>query len=220
VYGPGVIGVILTGSLDDGTAGLWAVKQLGGTAIVQDPDDALFPDMPQNAINQVNIDYVVPLVDIAPLLLKLTSVAVEATNVPVPEQVNIEVKIAMEQNPIEAGLERIGEPSSFACPECHGVLLQLKEGSRTRFRCHTGHAYSIASLLAAITEGIEDSLWNAIRALEEGQLLMCRIAEHMKTSHGAPDADRLIERAEEAKRQSDILRKLVTEREPLPVNRK
>jgi two-component system chemotaxis response regulator CheB len=168
----------------------------------------------------VNIDYSVPLVDIAPLLVKLTSVPVEATNMPVPDQMDIEVKIAMEQNPIEAGLERIGEPSSFACPECHGVLLQLKEGSRTRFRCHTGHAFSIASLLAAITEGIEDSLWNAIRALEEGQLLMCRIAEHMKISHSATEADLLTERADEAKRQSDIIRKLVTEREALSLNTK
>jgi len=64
----------------------------------------------------------------------------------------------MEENPIDAGLERVGEPSRFACPECHGVLLQLKEGSRFRFRCHTGHAYSVASLLAAISEGSEESL--------------------------------------------------------------
>jgi two-component system chemotaxis response regulator CheB len=219
VYGPGAIGVVLTGSLDDGTAGLWAIKQLGGIAIVQDPLDALFPGMPENALRHVNVDHVVPLASIAPLLVALTSRAVPVEQpAEVPEQLKVEVKIAMEHNPIDAGLEQIGEPSSFACPECHGVLLQLKEGTRTRFRCHTGHAYSIGSLLAAIGEGIEDSLWNAIRSLEEGQLLMCRMADHVRAHHDPEEANQLLERADEAKRQSDILRKLVTAREPLPVN--
>src|SRR5262245_16612417 len=146
VYGPGAIGVILTGSLDDGTDGLWAIKQLGGVAIVQDPLDALFPSMPQNAVDHVHVDYILPLADIARKLTELTSAPVEAAAaVEVPEQLRVEVKIAMEHNPIDAGLERIGTPSRFACPECHGVLLELKEGTRTKFRCHTGHAYSIAS---------------------------------------------------------------------------
>jgi two-component system, chemotaxis family, protein-glutamate methylesterase/glutaminase len=220
VYGPAAIGVLLTGSLDDGTAGLWAIKQLGGTAIVQDPAEALFSSMPQNAIDHVNVDHVVPLGCIALLLVELTSEpALEERPVPVPIQMEVEVKIAMEKNPIDAGLERIGEPSSFACPECHGVLLQVREGTRTRFRCHTGHAYSVASLLASISEGIEESLWIAIRSLEEGQLLMGRMAEHVRTHHGA-DADWLCARADEAKRQSDVIRNLVTEREPLPAETK
>jgi two-component system, chemotaxis family, protein-glutamate methylesterase/glutaminase len=221
VYGPGVIGVILTGGLDDGTAGLWTVKQLGGTAIVQDPDEALYPGMPQNAIMHVNVDHIVPLSEIAPLLVELTGEPARvATEFPVPEEVTVEVEIAMEHNPIDAGLERIGEPSRFACPECHGVLLQLKEGPYTRFRCHTGHAYSVASLLAAISEGIEDSLWVAIRSLEEGQLLLARMAEHFRTNHDPAEADSLRAHADEAKRQSDILRQLVMEREPLPIGAK
>ena len=221
VYGPGAIGVILTGSLDDGAAGLWAVKQLGGVAIVQDPDDALFPGMPQHALDHVKVDHVAPLDAIAPLLVELTTVTKEVpAEFPVPEQLKVEVKIAMEQNPIDAGLEGIGVPSSFACPECHGVLLQLKEGNRTRFRCHTGHAFSVASLLAAVSEGIEDSLWNAIRALEEGQLLMTRMAEHLASAHNGAEAAQFAERAKEAKRQSDAIRKLVTERDPLPVGTK
>jgi len=221
VYGPSAIGVILTGSLDDGTAGLWAVKQLGGVAIVQDPEDALFPAMPQNALDHVNVDHVVPLASIAPLLVELTKVPQEVpAEFPVPEQLKVEVKIAMEHNPIDAGLEGIGVPSPFSCPECHGVLLQLKEGSRTRFRCHTGHAYSVASLLAAVSEGIEDSLWIAIRALEEGQLLMNRMAEHLKSAHNSDEAAQFSDRASEARRQSEVIRRLITEREPLPVGSK
>jgi two-component system chemotaxis response regulator CheB len=215
VYGPGAIGVILTGSLDDGTAGLWAIKQLGGVAVVQDPNSALYPGMPEHVISHVDVDYIVPLEDVAPLLVRLTAAPVGAP-VPVPEHVNVEVKIAMEQNPIEAGLERIGEPSRFTCPECHGVLLQLKEGGRIRFRCHTGHAFSVAGLLAAIGEDIEESLWVAIRTLEEGQLLMSSMADHLKGSHDPVEADRLIRRAEEAKRQSDVLRNLVTRHDPVP----
>jgi two-component system, chemotaxis family, protein-glutamate methylesterase/glutaminase len=219
VYGPGAIGVVLSGGLDDGTAGLWAIKQLGGIAIVQDPADAMVPDMPHNAMRHVNVDHVVRADEIAPLLVRLTARPVDEHHAAaVPEQLNIEVKIAMEQNPIDAGFEQLGDPSSFACPECHGVLLQLTEGDRMRFRCHTGHAYSIASLLAAIGDGIEDSLWNAIRSLEEGQLLMGRMADHVRAHHDPRDADRLVERADEAKRQSDVLRKLVMTREPVPVD--
>jgi two-component system, chemotaxis family, protein-glutamate methylesterase/glutaminase len=216
VYGPAAIGVILTGSLDDGTDGLSAIKRLGGCAIVQDPLEALFPSMPQHAIDHVEVDYVLPLAQIAPMLVRLTSSAVEpAARATVPDQIEVEVRIAMEHNPVDAGLERIGQPSNYACPECHGVLLELKEGTRTKFRCHTGHAYSIASLLAAIGEGIEDSLWNAVRALEEGGLLMTRMAEHLKASHDAEDAAQLISRADEARQQSDVVRGLVMRRAPL-----
>jgi two-component system, chemotaxis family, protein-glutamate methylesterase/glutaminase len=221
VYGPGTIGVLLTGSLDDGTAGLWTVKQLGGAAIVQDPADALFPGMPQHAIDHVKIDHVVPSAEIPPLLVRLTAVPVEARPVePAPEHVAVEVKIAMEHNPIDVGLEQIGEPSRFACPECHGVLLQIKDGPQARFRCHTGHAYSGASLLAAINEQIEESLWTSIRALEEGQLLLCRMADHMNRNHAGAGAAALTARADEVKQQSDVIRRLVTSREPFPFEHK
>jgi len=216
VYGPGAIGVILTGSLDDGTDGLSAIKGLGGCAIVQDPMEALFPSMPQHALDHVEVDYVLPLTQIVPTLLRLTSVPIEpGAPTEVPERLQVEVNIAMERNPFDAGLERIGKPSDFACPECHGVLLEFKDGARTKFRCHTGHAYSIASLLAAISEGIEDSLWSAVRALEEGQLLMTRMAEHVKASHNSADAQELIDRANEARNQSEAIRKLVMRRDPV-----
>lgn len=220
VYGPGAIGVILTGNLDDGTAGLWAIKRLGGTAIVQDPDDALFSSMPTSAIRNVSVDFVVPVAELAPLLVRLTAAPVEREKISAPEPLEVEVKIAKEKNALEAGLERIATPSSFACPDCHGVLLQLEEGGRLRFRCHTGHAYSVESLLAAISEGIEDSLWVAIRALEEGAMLMHQMARHVEAHPDAgDDAKLLTDRAEEAHRQSDIIRKLVVEREPVAASK-
>jgi two-component system chemotaxis response regulator CheB len=220
VYGPGAIGVILTGNLDDGTAGLWAIKQLGGVAIVQDPSEAMFPSMPRSACEYVQVDHVVPLAQIAPLLVRITSVPAKELEVPeVPELMDIEVNIAKEQNAHDAGIARVGEPSPYACPECHGVLLQVNEANRLRFRCHTGHAYSAESLLADISEGIENSLWNAIRSLEEGGLLMKNLAEHLRTVHQAEGAERLLQRAREAKKQSDLIRELVMAREPLPAEK-
>lgn len=219
VYGPAATGVVLTGNLDDGSAGLWAIKQLGGISIVQDPADALFPDMPRNALAHVGPDYIVQLSRVASLLAALDARPVEERTMAAPEHVDIEVKIAKEENALEVGLQRIGSPSSFACPECHGVLLQLKDGDRARFRCHTGHAYSMESLLASIMEGIEDSLWTSSRSLEEGVLLLRRMAEHINASHGDADADAFLRRADELRQQSDTIRKFVTERvtgNPLP----
>jgi two-component system, chemotaxis family, protein-glutamate methylesterase/glutaminase len=215
VFGPNAIGVILTGNLDDGVAGLWAIKKLGGVAVVQDPDEALFPSMPQHAVDHVSPDHVVPLAEIAPLLVRLTAAAPKETGeMAVPDHLNIEVNIAKEDNPVDAGLQQIGEPSSFSCPDCHGVLLKLKQEGRIRFRCHTGHAYSISSLLAGISEGVEHSLWTAIRALEEGGIFMYEMAEHMQT-HDAEEASRLAKGAEELRAKSETLRKLAASQEPL-----
>ena len=219
VYGPRAIGVVLTGNLDDGTAGLWAIKQLGGTAIVQDPQDAMFPSMPRHALQNVKADHVVPVAELAPLLVRVTSdeIPVAAAAVPASSQMDIEVKIAKEHNPIDAGLEAISEPSNYACPDCHGVLLKLKEAGRIRFRCHTGHAYSAESLVAAISDGIEESLWVAIRTLEEGALLLNELSLLASAhGHGGNGGARYAIRAEEAHRQSEQIRTLVNNREPLP----
>jgi two-component system chemotaxis response regulator CheB len=220
VYGPAAIGVILTGNLDDGTAGLWAIKQMGGVAVVQDPADSLFPSMPRTAIRHVNVDHIVPRAAIPALLGRLVAAPVAAaTSGQAPAALQIEVDIAREANAVDAGLYDVSQPSEFACPECHGVLRQLKEGERTRFRCHTGHAYSIDSLLAAISAGIEDTLWSATRALEEARLLLEAMADHVTQNHDPADARRLMERAEEARRHVEVLRALLTEREPLTADR-
>jgi two-component system chemotaxis response regulator CheB len=217
VYGPRVIGVVLTGYLDDGTAGLWAVKRLGGTAIVQDPHDALAPSMPASAMRQVRVDHCLPVGEIAPLLVSLTTAPLEEEGgYEVPKEMDIEVSIAKEQTALDAGVLKLGEPSNYACPECHGVLLQLQEEKRIRFRCHTGHAYSVDSLLAEITEGVEDSLWNAIRSIEESLLLLRHMAEHLGGANGHT-ADEFLARAQEAQRRADLVRQAVMTQEQLSV---
>jgi two-component system chemotaxis response regulator CheB len=210
VYGPAAIGVILTGNLDDGSAGLWAIKQLGGTAIVQDPEDALYPSMPLSAINNARVDYSVPLRDIGPLLVRLTQAdAPIAPAHDVPESLAIEVSIAKEDDPMAAGVRRLGQPSILSCPECHGVLLELKEGNHSRFRCHTGHAYSVESLLAEINDSIERELWNAMRAMQEGSMLMRDMAGHVEAKHPATGVEKLAARARELDRHVDTLREMV-----------
>jgi two-component system chemotaxis response regulator CheB len=214
VYGPGAIGVILTGNLDDGTAGLWTIKRLGGIAVVQDPADALFPSMPASALQHVNVDYRLGLSELAPLLIRLVQLPVAtAEEAAVPDDVNIEVHIAKETHPVDAGLERIGTPSAYACPECHGVLLQMKDAGMVRFRCHTGHAYSIDSLMADVDDGIDEALWNAIRALEEAALLMHGMAAQLPETNRGDSAAQVASRATETRQHSDALRKIASERE-------
>lgn len=207
-YGPRVVGVILTGYLDDGTAGLWTVKRLGGTAVVQDPADALVPFMPLNAVTHVTVDYCLPLEEIAPLLVRLTTEAAEEKGVfQALKQVDIEVNIAKQQKALDAGVLELGEPSNFACPECHGVLLQVKDGgSLSRFRCHTGHAYSVESLLTEITEKMDEALWNSIRAFEEGELLMRHMAQHLDHGENSQSAESILKRADDTKRRANLMR--------------
>jgi two-component system chemotaxis response regulator CheB len=215
-YGTRVVGVILTGWLDDGSAGLFAVKERGGTAIVQHPDDAFAPAMPLNAIKHVEVDHILRLKEIAPLLVKLADApaGVEG-DYPVSKEMETEVKIARAESALESGIMKWGEPSVYACPECHGVLMQLKEGGGVRFRCHTGHAYSVDSLLAEFTEKTEDSLWNAIRAIEEGVLLMRGLAEHFGEHHHGADADELLKKAQESQQRADLVRRAVLSHEQL-----
>jgi two-component system chemotaxis response regulator CheB len=203
-FGPRVIGVVLTGLLDDGTAGLWAVKEQGGVAVVQHPEDALAPDMPLNAVKHVEVNHCIPLKKIAPLLIDLTAMSPrENEEKSVPKKMAIEVGIARARNALESGVIELGDPSVFTCPECHGVLLQLKEGSHLRFRCHTGHAFSSETLLAELVEKTEESLWNVLRAIDETVLLLSRLA----LDNSRPDEAALLrQKADEAKRRSDLIR--------------
>ncbi len=219
IYGPRVIGVILTGGLDDGTAGLWAIKRLGGTAVVQDPEDALVNSMPLSALKYVRVDYRVPLIEMGPLLVLLTRSEAEEKGVEVPENLDIEVRIAKQEPGIDLDVREIWETSSYTCPECHGVLLKLEEGGRIRFRCHTGHAFSADSLLADLTEGVEESLWSTIRSIEESVMLLRHIARHMREIGETKSAEDFWTKANEAQERAEIVRKAVVRHEELNVER-
>ncbi|HEY0430001.1 MAG TPA: chemotaxis protein CheB [Pyrinomonadaceae bacterium] len=216
-YGARVIGVVLTGALDDGTSGLWMVKHLGGTAIVQDPNDAEVPSMPENALREVEVDFVVPIAEMADLLVRLSEEPIESSEVVMGEnnQTEFEIKTAAEDSAFESGIMKFGSLTPFTCPDCHGVLFELKDGQRSRFRCHTGHAFSSDSLLTTVTENIEDSLWNAIRGIEESVMLLNHMGEHLANLNETHLATLYFKKAHEALDRVDVLRGAVTNHERL-----
>ena len=215
-YGPQVIGVVLTGFLDDGASGLFAVKEQGGKAVVQDPLDALYPSMPIEAMKAVVVDHCVPVTKMGALLIRLTNEAIEEKeDNPVSEQMKIEVGVALEDKGFEAGIMKLGQLSPYSCPECHGVLLQLKEGKRIRFRCHTGHAYSLNSLLVEVTQSIESALWNTLRGIEESEMLMNHIAEHLREANDSEMAELFLQKSEEASKRAELVRQAVMSNETL-----
>ncbi len=215
-YGPQVIGVVLTGALDDGAAGLYAVKERGGKAVVQDPFEALYSSMPIQAMKAVAVDHCVSITEMGSLLVRLINeVAEEEEATPMSEQMDIEVRIAREDNAFEGGVMKLGAFSPYTCPECHGVLLQLKEGNRIRFRCHTGHAFSLNSLLVEVTKYVEDTLWSTLRAVEESQMLMSHMAEHLQQENDADTAELFLQKASEAKRRTDLVRQALMSHETL-----
>jgi two-component system, chemotaxis family, protein-glutamate methylesterase/glutaminase len=165
--GARVIGVVLSGVLDDGTAGLAAIKSRGGLAVVQDPDDAIYPGMPHNAIEHVAVDHVLPADDIAKLLVRLCEEPVDDAGHPPPPLMEIEADLAMMSETAMNHPERPGQPSGFSCPDCNGVLYEIKDGEITRYRCRVGHAWSAESLLGEQAEQLDAALWMALRGLEE-----------------------------------------------------
>lgn len=221
-YGPRVAGVVLTGTLDDGTAGLQAIKICGGLALAQDPEEALFASMPHNAIENVAVDIVQPLAGLAETLVRLTQEPPTAPGaVMTSEQANTtlsrmetETEVAeMDMGALET--PRDGKPSAFSCPDCHGVLWELEEGELVRFRCRVGHAYSPESLLAAQSANLEEALWVALRALEEGAAMATRLQERSLGRGHAHAAQRFGEQAGDARQRAKIIRQALIGGQPI-----
>ncbi len=222
-YGSRVIGVVLSGALDDGSAGLWAVKDRGGIAIVQDPEDAEVSSMPQNALRAVkNADYVVPISQMAELLTRLVQEEVPgpaAKDVSADEQMLTEINIAMEEETLDKEIWKFGELSPYTCPDCHGVLTALKEGGHIRFRCHTGHAFSTDTLLSAISQSIEESLWSAVRTIHESVIFLNHMGDHFAENNEPKIAALYFKKAEDARCRSELVRNTVLNHELLSVDK-
>jgi two-component system, chemotaxis family, protein-glutamate methylesterase/glutaminase len=170
-YGPRVIGVVLSGALDDGTAGLWTVKDRGGIAVVQEPEDASVSSMPASAIAEVEVDHVAPVSKMGALLARLAREPVRMSATPPGEEpvdeLEREVGITALDDDFHQETARYGRPSRYSCPECGGVLWDVTGKGPFRFRCEVGHAHSAASLGEAQTEVVEAAMWAALRALED-----------------------------------------------------
>ncbi len=212
-YGPSVVGVILTGALDDGTVGMRAIKQRGGLGVVQDPREALYSGMPQSAVENAKIDYILPLAEIAPLLVRLANEpAEEERRHPVSEDLKIEAKIAEQEmgaDELIKSVEQLGKVSAFTCPDCHGALWELRDGELVRFRCHVGHAFSADSLEAEQSEALEGALWSALRALEEKMALSHKMALRARERNNRIAANSFETKARVAERHAQMLRDIL-----------
>ncbi len=213
-YGRRVVGVVLSGTLDDGTAGLIAVKLRGGLAIAQHPDEALYSGMPRSAIDNVAVDHVLPIAGIASLLVELAHTPVaDASGEPTPAEMNMEADMAELAPDALHNDERPGTPSGFGCPDCGGVLWELRDGEVTRFRCRVGHAWSPDSLLAEQAEQLEEALWIALRALQESGALARRLAERYQRQGQAAMRARFEQQAQDANSRAEVIRRVLLSRE-------
>jgi len=182
--GSRVAGVILSGMLDDGSAGLAAIKACGGVALVQSPEEALYADMPLNALRSVDVDHCLPVAGLAEMLGRLAGRPVNGQATPCTqiEVLQVETELGMAVDDVRTSLKRIGTAASIRCPECQGPLWEIKDSAVLRYRCEVGHALSERSLEDGQNELIERALWSAVSALEEKAVVARRIADRSRAN--------------------------------------
>lgn len=219
VFGNRVIGIVLSGVMDDGSGGLIAVKMRGGLAIVQHPEDAMYDGMPRNALEHVQADYVLPVVDIGRQLPQLIQEDVPASE----DLTSSGVLMDEETKRAEINMETMhteppGKPASLACPECGGTLWEIEEGDMVRYRCRVGHAFTAQSLLAEQSEALEDAFWVAYRALEESAELAQRMAERARLRGHTHSVAHFEERARDARQRAELVRDVLLKHITNPLN--
>jgi two-component system chemotaxis response regulator CheB len=204
-YGGRVVAVVLSGTLDDGTAGLATVRRRGGVTVAQHPDDALFAGMPKTAIEAGVVDHVLPVRDIAPLLARLAET-------PAPEEAAVEDPL----DDFEAALAEMrpgaifpgeppGTPAGLTCPECLGSLYEIHDGELVRYRCRVGHGYGNDTLLAEQGDKVERALWTAMQVLNERAALARRTAERMERRGSVGVATRFRAIAADSEQQAQVV---------------
>lgn len=212
-YGPRVVGVVLTGYLDDGTVGLQAIKKRGGVAIVQDPSEAEYPSMAKSALRFVRVDYCLPLAEISDRLVQLSKEpAAEEEAYPVTEEIEVESKIAeqgMNTQEFLEHVEAIGTRTTYTCPECNGSIWQIGSSEPLRFRCHTGHSFTANVFLSEQTQNLENALWSAVRAMEEKVTFARQMAERMESYNLSNDAAKYQEHAKGLDQEVALIRGLI-----------
>ena len=215
-HGAGTVGVVLTGMLDDGTAGLQAIKACGGTAVVQDPSEAYAPSMPRSAIDNVEVDHCVGLSQMPALLQRLAATPVPASEPTPPPHLLHELALTRNQGVGMDHLHAIGQPSPYVCPECHGSLFELHGTTPKRFRCHTGHSFTTRTLQQAVGGATDEAMWNALRALQEQQALLDHMAAVYRAARNVALEEQAASAARQAQAQVTALRSLI-EASPAPL---
>lgn len=230
VYGPRVIGVLLSGTRSDGTAGLQAIQQSGGVTIVQDPKEAPFPGMPLHAIQNVQVNYILSLNAIAQKLQeladqpqppkKLHNATATPTAFDCTQEENVNGSdpfhsaeatnniVQQDKQQFESG-NHTSPRTTLTCPDCGGVLWEVQENKLVRYACHVGHSYTEESLQAGQSEALEEALWVAVRALEERASFAQRLASRAVTQGHNKIAEKFEKQADEAKHNADLVRQII-----------
>jgi two-component system, chemotaxis family, protein-glutamate methylesterase/glutaminase len=212
-YGPGTVAVVLSGSREDGAAGAAAVAGHGGTVVVQDPAEAIYPEMPLSTIAADHPDHVLPLALIPPTIERLVAQPSEEETMDEIDDLEDETRhAALDREAIDRD-EAPGSRSAFSCPACGGVLWEKNGGKLLRFRCRVGHAYAGETLLDAQEETLDTALWVALRALEEQASLARRVAERMRGKGNARSAARYDRTVQEAERNATVIRAVLAGRD-------
>jgi two-component system, chemotaxis family, protein-glutamate methylesterase/glutaminase len=207
-YGSRVVGVLLSGMLYDGAAGMRAVARCGGITLVQHPEDALCPDMPRNALEHTEVSHCTAARDLAPLLTRI--VAESAGPSPqIPREIAAEVSLSLLSGVPGDADQPLGKLSPLTCPECGGSLSEQEDGALLRYRCHTGHVLDGRHLLMAQLETIEHALWSAVRAHEERATLLRRLAHQARAHNRVSVARRWEELVAEREEEANVIRRLL-----------
>lgn len=221
-YGPATVGVVLSGALNDGTSGLWTIKRLGGTAVVQDPEEAQYASMPRSALEYVDADYRVRSAEIPALLTRLASEPPARQTLPAnhlepgfEERIAREVRIAAGTGIPEQAILELGESTAFACPACQGALVKIMDGKLARFRCHTGHGYTSDALLEAIMQTTGEKIWQAARGLQETKMLLEHMGRHIRDAGDPARAEKFFAKAHELEKQASRFQEITRDHESL-----
>lgn len=205
-----VVGVLLSGMLDDGVLGLVAIQRCGGQTVVQSPEEALFGDMPKNAIAAVEIDHVVAIAQMTDTLLHCLRQP-PSTKTAVPQDLAQEAQMARRVTSSPDAMAQIGDMVAQSCPACGGPLWQVKSAPISQHRCHIGHSFTAPALVEAQAHRVEEALWLAFRTLEERGRLLERISA---TSGNEYLSQTYEQRAQEAFHHADSLRQLLYSLDP------
>jgi two-component system chemotaxis response regulator CheB len=191
-YGSRVIGLVLTGNLDDGTVGMQAIKKRGGITMVQDPDEADYPSMPRMALRYVKVDHVVPIAEAGALLVRLVREPPAAqSSFPTTPEIEIESNIAeqvMNTNEFLENVERIGKRTTYTCPDCNGAIWQIGDEEPLKLRCHVGHSFTGEVFLQEQRRNVETALWSAVRIMEEKVTFSRQLAERKRRQDQVAEA--------------------------------
>lgn len=207
-FGPRVIGILLSGMLNDGVSGLQAIKRCGGVTLVQDPDEAIADEMPRNALSNTEVDFILPAVRMADVLPELVRQPAGPPR-PVPADITLEVEIAAGGRIDSEILRPIAKPVALSCPACGGVLSEIVDGAPLRFRCQVGHAYSAEVLAKKQEDAVDEALRVALRIVEERAELVRRMAEDGRQAGRMAVSEMYEAREAEYRRYADTIRQAI-----------